>query len=460
MKLTYTRTGASTGRLILIMAGWSTSHSLYSHISMPGWDVAVITECSSPVGLAEVVRRIKEYPTVYLYAWSLGVRAAGKLYEAGMRFTASFAVNGTGNPVSDTCGIPEKVFRDTCTHLDPRNLKKFRMRMCGGLKAHDELFPSADYAAEPVGNLKRELEAVLSLPSDESGIPWTIAYISDSDAIFPPANQLRYWQDRNTTVCRVQGPHYLDLRKIVAGTVVDIPKAGKSFARSMSTYSAHATAQKRIASELARMTALELSDKEVGTMLELGCGSGELTRAISSHLAIGNATFIDLYECGPFGIALEERYLTGDAELLIEDMPDRFDLICSASAMQWFSDTDRFLKNCSLRLADGGLLALSTFAEGNLRELDGLRRSSIGYLSPLHLREMARKYFSTVHIETGRIELSFPSAAEALRHLRLTGVTASSASPLSPAVLRRFIAVHASDPFTLTFLPVYILCRH
>ena len=58
-----------SSRLILIFSGWSTDMEFYSHISHPGWDVAVVsgyTDFDFPTEILD------SYTTISLFAWSMG----------------------------------------------------------------------------------------------------------------------------------------------------------------------------------------------------------------------------------------------------------------------------------------------------------------------------------------------------------------------------------------------------
>lgn len=465
MKLTLINKGAGTSRLILIAAGWSTTAEFYEGIGMPGWDTAVVTLDGTDDNASDVVTEIEgQYKTVYLYAWSLGVAMSEALCNAGLRTTAAFAIAGTPKPCSDSEGIPTAVFRSTRDTLDARNLFKFRCRICGGASAYRRVAEKFERGGNnEVALLRKELE-IAEHRTYFSSVNWTKAFVCTEDAIFPPASQNAYWRCRGVPVKELKSPHYIGIQEIVDSTIVNLPRAGRRFARSSSSYNEHALAQRAIARRLAELTADKFCGDSVENMLELGCGSGELSRALSNFLHILSATFVDLYPCGRFGVADSENYLTGDAELLVEEMQSvSFDLICSSSAIQWFSDTARFLRNCQRLISKDGLVALSTFAEGNLSELDSLRDSSIGYLSKDKLYEIAKCLFEEVEIETDEIKLTFVSPGELMRHLRLTGVTASATKSMSPAELRDFMRHLPKDDsghYTLTFRPVYILARH
>lgn len=464
MRLTWLHRGEGTRRLILIIAGWSTTPKFYESIGKKGWDVALVwnESDSQAADFAGIVKEITtDYPTVYLYGWSLGVAIAERLYEAGLRPTASFAINGTARPASNSEGIPVTIFHGTAKHLDELHLKKFRARISGGLRDYYKVEPlfadSADWMI-----LQSQLFAEEKAPHTES-LPWTLAFVGDSDAVFLPEAQVRHWERRGVEVRMMKAPHFIPIQDIIDLTVVDLERAGRRFARSVTTYDSHASAQRRIAVRLASLAAEEMAPlHELRNMLELGCGTGFLSRGLGERFTIDDATFIDLYPCGPFGIACKERFIVADAERAVEGLEGEYDLIASASAMQWFSDTSRFLESCSRLLAPGGLVAISSFARGNLAELDHLRISTIGYLSPEQLHDMALRHFSHVEVTEERIELAFDNAADALRHLKLTGVTASTSAPMPAAELRRRLAGFPLAPdgsARLTFLPLYLIAR-
>ena len=125
MKIEYISHNPGCRSLILVYAGWSTSPSLYQDIEITGWDVAVVYDYSD---LSVDLSFLEGYNTVWLFAWSLGVRMAAASLPPE-KITAAFAINGTLSPVSDTEGIPPKIYNATADNLDERNLKKFQRRM-------------------------------------------------------------------------------------------------------------------------------------------------------------------------------------------------------------------------------------------------------------------------------------------------------------------------------------------
>lgn len=456
MRIDFIKSEGSS-RLILIFAGWSTGPALYDDVSAPGWDVAVVSgeDCEAPC--FEPLRR---YTTVYLYAWSMGVFFACRFVPEWLKPAACYAVNGTPWPCDDLRGIPRDIFLGTARGLIPRSLEKFRIRMCGSVSLFRDLQPRLSGSDCP--RLAAQLLEVAEAPALQPRLPWRAAYVSDSDRIFPPDAQRLAWQGI-AEVREISGPHYADLADVVRHTVIDVERVGERFTRSMPTYTRHAHAQRLIAERLAYLMA-PLTGPRVERLVEIGSGTGLFTRAWSTLVRAGSARFMDLCEMPRYGVAPCETYTRCDAEREIERMaaeaPGSVDAIVSASAIQWFAHPERFLSSCRRLLRPGGVLAVSTFAPGNLEELHALRPDPMYYPGADELRCWLADYASA-EVTEERVMVEFSSPMDALRHLRLTGVTGSGAHA-GAAGVRRFVAAYPQNErgrYSLTFRPIYLLAR-
>ena len=450
MKTEFIRKDHGNRRLLLIFAGWGSAASFYDDLTgiIPsGWDVAAAYDYNDFIFPAD---SLAGYDTVYLLAWSLGVAAAEASLPHNM-ITAAFAVNGTGCPVHDSLGIPPAIFKGTAESLDLRNLEKFRRRMTGSRDMYDRiasrLYPDAD-----IENLRDQLYRFLDISSIGPRLPWKRAYCADNDRIFPISSQLAFWKmTDNVEICRVEGDHYIELSSVISQIIPDLDTIGRRFHDALASYDTHASAQHAIAARLAQM----LSLSKGGRVLEIGPGSGLLTRLYADRICPDEAWFVDLYPLPEFGIAATEHYVTGDAEQWIASSAIGFDYILSSSAIQWFANPETFLANAASRLNPGGIIALSSFLPGNLSELDYMRPAPLLYPSDTKLREWMENYFSDVRIETGEIRLRFHSPREALLHLKLTGVGGNRCRRMSSSDLRR-LADGPDGHCTLTFRPVYL----
>ena len=77
-------------------------------------------------------------------------------------------------------------------------------------------------------------------------------------------------------------------------------------------------------------------------------------------------------------------------------------------------------------------------------------------------RLITSKYFSDFYVNEDVIELTFDSAFDAMKHLRLTGVTASGQKN-SASELKKFIngfSKNKEGKYLLTYRPIYIYVKH
>lgn len=432
MKIKYIRHIPSR-RLILIFSGWSSTPSLYSELSAEGWDIAVAYDYSS---LEFDPRILEQYSTVFVIAWSLGVSAAEKAFRLNPylnRIKAAFAINGTTSPAHDKMGIPVEIYDGTLNALSVPNLRRFRRRISSLSDQfrfpQDSAFRLEEEAddASAIDRLKMELRN-LREPSATTVLPWKRAYISLSDRIFSADNQIAAWSsiESEPQIIRMEGGHYLPLQLVINEVTPDHRRIADRFRKAAPTYDNNAVAQIHIARRLADRAALLMAGKTRLKVLEIGPGSGVLSKELSGRLNIADFTFIDLYPIPKFNMAEVEDYIVADAEEWMEGNFDKFDLIISASTIQWFSDPDRFFANAAGKLKDGGALVCSTFLPGNLAELDVLRPSPLLYRSETELRKMLSKHFNDIEMNTEDIRLDFSSPREALMHLKLTGVGGGS----------------------------------
>ena len=429
-------------RLILIFAGWSTGVELYSTLNVNDWDIAVVYDYSD---LNFDHTLIGDYTTIWLVAWSLGVLAAANSLPSE-KITAAFAINGSLNPVDDSEGIPVDIYEGTIANLDNRNLGKFRRRMSPDAATFKRLF-DRDFSDAEITSLRDQLLNLQKLSGKQTcALPWKKVFISDNDRIFPPLNLNRSWEDKNVEIVNLHGAHYYPFEEILSSIIPDTNRIATKFQSALPLYDHHAIAQKKIACTLCELLA-DRAPRSKGSVLEIGPGSGLLTREYAPILKPEEIDFIDLFELPRFNMAPAEHYHTGNAETIVETLDAKYDLILSASTIQWFSNIPEFLLNCRKLLKQGGILAFSSFTEGNLSELDNYRPSPLHYPSVEEYRTWLSRLFSDFTIETMELPLSFASKRELLMHLKHTGVSASGHLTGSPHSLPASLT-------TLTYRPI------
>lgn len=434
-------TDGTQKRLILIFAGWSTEVGYYRDCVIKGWDTAVISDYGdlTPPYIPS------HYKTVFIFAYSLGVFAAS---ICDVMATARIAISGTCIPISDEFGIPENVYYGTADNLNQRNLTKFHRRMAGDRETFDRISPHLPSNPD-IESLRDELKAIANKATDFNGnAKWNRAYISSRDAIFPPESQHHFWESHsNAEIIDIDSPHAVNIAKIIRSVIPDTQSVGKSFFKSIDSYRDHAEVQRDISRRIADILRHNLTPAApLQKILEIGAGCGLLTEAWSAIINPESATFVDLYEPPHFCVVQKENYVCADAEVWIDETEEKYDVIVSASTMQWFADPIGFSHKIKGHLRPGGIAVLSTFVKGNLSELDPLRPSPILYRTE---EEYRRDLPQGASVETWSKTLSFASRKELLMHLRLTGVSMASDTRTNPLPL-------TSYPLSLTYRPLVI----
>lgn len=248
---------------------------------------------------------------------------------------------------------------------------------------------------------------------------------------------------------------------------IDKGAVGRRFGASASSYDRSALAQQHVYSVLEGMLS-GLGRQGFGRVLEIGSGTGGFARYIDDRYVVEHWTLNDLSEAmlRHSGFAPRSGRATdlvlGDAEAV--DLGGGYDLIISASALQWFDAPTDFVSALHARLAPGGVLLLSTFGGDNLKEMR--EQTGLGLVYPTlgAWRDALSGYaHSAVHEE--HYPLHFATPREVLRHLKHTGVTAvgSSEGFWTAERLRLFEQSYAEQYGTpeggvrLTYHPIYMM---
>lgn len=448
MKIEFIRRGAAT-RLILIFAGWSTDIRYYKDCIADGWDTAVITDYRD-LTLPEIPGC---YTSIYVFAYSLGVWAAS---HAKIKAAAKVAIFGTPIPVSGIYGIPDAIFNGTSEGLTERSLSKFHLRMAGDKNAYEKMRESLPSYPD-IQALKEELDYIAANANEDIDVNyrWDRAYVANQDKIIPAENQRRYWSaSRGTEMVCLDSPHAADIAAIIRECIPDQKSIGNGFADALPTYREYAKVQTEVCLRMSEIIAEIFGEgvTSVRSLLEIGPGKGLLTEGWSRYLRPDEATYIDLYEMQKFGHAGDERYLVRDAEEWFEHTDEKFDIILSASAIQWFADPVRFVSNLQAHLNPGGAAIVSTYVKGNLSELDAVRPSPIIY------REAEEYLDAADDMETERWTrtLEFQSSRSLLLHLKHTGVKPNVKA--TRRVCNQPVPL-TSLPSQLTYTPLIIKIR-
>lgn len=392
----------------------------------------------------------REYSEVCVIAWSFGVYAANITLDVyGDKLTRRIAVCGSHLPVDDNFGIPRAMFDATLNNLSDSSLLKFYRRVCGSAKNYNAFMQTAP--KRDINELRQELEAFSALPLRPVA-NWDCALLAERDAIFPLANLQKAWE--GTHVIVLDEAHMPNFQHIIDSYVIDKNLLTQRFHKQRHTYEAEAFIQSSIAKGLIDRI-LDINPF-FNKILEIGCGSGFLSRLIADCYPEASITFWDICPTPPTGIDAH-KFVCCDAELAITSCNSEvYDLIISASTIQWFNSPARFIRNCYATLKPGGILAFSTFVHGNMAEISECTGHSLplpdfqGWLSMC-------TDFEILFAEESFHQLSFDRPMDVFRHLKNTGVNSLNRS----GFIRNAIAKYplTDEKAKLTYRPAIFILK-
>ena len=233
-------------------------------------------------------------------------------------------------------------------------------------------------------------------------------------------------------------------------------------------YDEAAIVQRGVAEALARRIAAAARPPQPA-ILELGCGTGFLTRAVSEAIGPARWTVSDIAPemvartRAALGLAADYRVIDGEA---VDPSLGPFDLIISSLAFQWFANPAAAIRRLSLLLAADGLIAFATMAAGSFAEwtaaldAEALPRGTPAYPDRAALTALAPEGF-TADVEIVDMPELQPDARSFLRRLKAigAGTPAESYLPLPAAALRRAMARFDAGSRTVTYRIGFCLFR-
>ncbi len=208
---------------------------------------------------------------------------------------------------------------------------------------------------------------------------------------------------------------------------IDKSQVAQRFAKATQSYNQQAFVQKDICFALIGLMRQFLPDQQFHRVLEIGCGSGNLTQLLLQKFQVNQLYLNDIYPeieqhfIGQNGI----EFCIGDIEQI--DLPQNLDLICSSSALQWMVNFEQLIQKIVGALSEQAFFCFSTFGEQNLKEIKQLTGQGLSYLSMDLIRDiLIRQGFEVLYISEEQKVLGFEQAKDILKHLKATGVTATS----------------------------------
>ena len=235
----------------------------------------------------------------------------------------------------------------------------------------------------------------------------------------------------------------------------------RQFEKSMKDYDKNAVVQDWTASKM--LDELIKYDDYFENILELGSGTGLLTRKIAQLLKYKNFFANDLVEESKICVQKfipNANFLCGNA---LKIRPSKkFDLIISNAVFQWFNRPDKAVQILKLLLNQNGILSFSTFSLENFKEIKEITGLSLEYKSKEEIEKiLAKNGFEIIYSKTFRHVLKFNTPLELLAHMKNTGVNSLTPKTWSIKKVKEFCEEYSKKyPDThLTYSPVIIITR-
>ncbi|TCO72267.1 malonyl-ACP O-methyltransferase BioC [Marinisporobacter balticus] len=152
--------------------------------------------------------------------------------------------------------------------------------------------------------------------------------------------------------------------------MINKEKLKRRFSRNAKQYDQYAKVQKIMGDTL--IAHIKNTGIDFENILEVGCGTGYVTRALKKHFKGAKITAVDIapgmIEQVKATMNCEEiEFICGDIEEMILD--EKYDLIISNATFQWFNQLDHTLTKLIKLLDEEGILCFSTFGKNTFCEL-------------------------------------------------------------------------------------------
>ena len=228
----------------------------------------------------------------------------------------------------------------------------------------------------------------------------------------------------------------------------------KRFSKSLKTYSENAVVQKQMAEKLAD----EISGLKFDKILELGCGTGFVTKKLLKQNEFSEYVAIDMVgDCEKYISEISDkiRFVCGDIEDNKDIYNSKYNLIISNAVMQWVDNLPQFIGKLRENLTDNGYLVFTLFGKENYKELIPFVKNPLRYYSVDEIKEICDG-FKTIKVYDEKFVMEFETPTDVLRHIKNTGVNALSQTHWTKSDLISFEKEYP-EKVTLTYHPIYIV---
>lgn len=221
---------------------------------------------------------------------------------------------------------------------------------------------------------------------------------------------------------------------------------GQRFHDNASTYDQYALVQMEMAQRLYRLLCTWAGNRKVEKLLEVGCGTGGLTRLVRRSFPDAHYQALDLAQ-GMLDKArtrlnqegLDCRFLCADVEEWVWQQEEKsHDLIASSACFQWLSQPAVTLRGLFRMLRPGASLFFSTFGPRTFTELHESFAQAHAVLGQDEVRHglsfhsasdwkamLLSAGFDDCLVTSQQVKLYYPGVREFLRAVKAVGANAS-----------------------------------
>lgn len=191
------------------------------------------------------------------------------------------------------------------------------------------------------------------------------------------------------------------------------------FEKCLKTYNDNAIVQKIMATNIAKM----IDNSHYDNVLEIGCGTGLLTKEIIKKIDYQTFEALDIVtSCENLIKQIDEKiiFIPADIENFVLQNNKKYDLIISNASLQWISNLEEIINKLVLKLTKKGIFIFTLFGKNNYKEIFSVLNKSLNYYSKQDLEIILRQYNYQISEDIHQIEFSSP--IEILKHMKYTGV--------------------------------------
>ncbi len=242
--------------------------------------------------------------------------------------------------------------------------------------------------------------------------------------------------------------------------MIDKKLVKQRFGKHLSAYNQNAKVQKQMAEKLLSYLDFE---RKYDSILEIGCGTGFLTKLAAEKLFYQDYNCIDIVpDCEDYIKKINSKieFTPCDMEEFLNNTEKKYDLIISNASFQWIENFESFGKLLISKLNNGGVLLFSTFGQENYREIFFTIGKTLKYKNRNEIKEIFKEYKTSIEEEI-RI-LSFNTPKDILKHLKSTGVNGIESTRWTKKDLADFENgynnICSGNP-TLTYNPIYVMVK-